>query len=90
MAFPTTIRQVTTTLPSVLDVGPQESALQVVLDTVTDGITAQHTSPSQSTAVLLTTVNSRVTTVTTANDAVRLPPAIAGLKMVISNAATNN
>lgn len=77
-------------IPSAASVGPMETEQQSTLQTTTDTITAQHTSPSQTTAILLTTKLNRVTTVTTANDAVRLPPAIAGLVIGVSNAAVNN
>lgn len=54
-----------------------------------DTITAQHTSPSQSTATKLTAMINRITTVTAAADAVALPPAVAGLEIQIINHGAN-
>jgi hypothetical protein len=89
MTYNTTTKVVTNVIPTALELGAQEAGLQVPFDSVTDGITAQHTSPSQTTAVLLTTRYNRIATVTTADDAVRLPPAIAGLTITVSNASAN-
>lgn len=58
-------------------------------DTSTDTITAT-ASGTITTAVLLTTLINRVTVVASANDAVRLPPALQGMKVIVSNAASNN
>ncbi len=54
-----------------------------------DTITAQHTSPSQSTATQLTAMINRITTVTAAGDAVALPAAVAGLEIQIINHGAN-
>lgn len=44
----------------------------------------------QANATLLPAMINRVTTVATANDSVKLPPAIAGMSIVVSNAAASN
>ena len=54
-----------------------------------DTITAQHASPSQSTATHLTGMINRITTVTAAGDAVALPAAVAGLEIQIVNHGAN-
>jgi hypothetical protein len=89
--LPTFNQTITSILPGNIDSpGPTQNSNAAMIDSATDGITAQHTSPSQSTAILLTSKINRVTTVTTANDAVRLPPSIVGLSITVSNAAVNN
>ena len=55
----------------------------------TNGITAFATG-GQASAVLLTTVINRVTTVGTAADSVKMPAAVAGLQMTVTNAAAAN
>lgn len=55
----------------------------------TNGITAT-AAGTQGTALQLTTVINRITVVATAADAVKLPPAIAGLQVTIYNAAAAN
>ena len=55
----------------------------------TNGITAFSTG-GQASAVLLTTVINRVTTVAAANDSVKLPAAVAGLVITVTNAAAVN
>lgn len=55
----------------------------------TNGITATPAG-TQGTSVALTTVINRVTTVATIGDAVKLPPAVAGIQMVVTNAAANS
>lgn len=55
----------------------------------TNGITAFATG-GQAGAVLLTTVINRITTVGTAGDSVKLPVAVPGLMMVVTNAAAVN
>jgi hypothetical protein len=55
----------------------------------TNGITAFATG-GQASAVLLNSVINRVTTVGTAGDSVKLPPAVAGLMLVVTNAAAAN
>jgi hypothetical protein len=54
-----------------------------------DNITATPTG-SQSTSLLLTQQNNRITTVTTTGDGVRLPPAIPGAAIVVLNDAAVN
>lgn len=58
-------------------------------DSVTDALTAT-ASGTQITALLLTTRQNRITTVASAGDAVRLPPAIAGMSISVRNAASAN
>jgi hypothetical protein len=61
------------------------------MDTVTDGITAQHTSPSQATGTLLVSKMNRVTTVTSANDAVTIGvAAVPGVSLAVRNNASAN
>lgn len=55
----------------------------------TNGITA-HAGGGQGSAVLLTTVINRVTTVASANDSVILPASTAGLQLIVTNAAAAN
>jgi hypothetical protein len=54
----------------------------------TDGITA-HAGGGQASAVLLTSMINRVTTVTTIADSVQLPLAAPGMDLTVINAATN-
>ena len=54
-----------------------------------DSIVAQHTSPSQSTATAMTGMINRVITVTSANDAVKLPASVAGLEVQVINHGAN-
>lgn len=54
-----------------------------------DTITAQHTSPSQSTATKMTAMINRITTVTAAGDAVALPPSVAGMEIQVINHGAN-
>lgn len=54
-----------------------------------DSITAQHTSPSQSTATALTGMINRITTVTASGDAVKLPASVAGLEIQVVNHGAN-
>jgi hypothetical protein len=76
-------------LPSSVGVSPTQSVDNVPLDSSTDTITAT-ASGTQTTAVLLTTKVNRITVVASGSDAVRLPPALAGVSIVVSNAATNS
>ena len=55
----------------------------------TDGMTA-HAGGGQANAVPLPTLFNRVTTVGSANDSVLLPPAIAGIEVLVVNAAAAN
>lgn len=59
------------------------------LTTVRNGVTAS-TGSTQATGVLVTTAVTRVTTVAVAGDALTLPPAVAGVSLVITNAAAAN
>ena len=86
---PLTVSARTTVLPSALELGAQDNGLTASLDSVTDGITATG-SGNQSSALLIVSKMNRITTVTGAGDAVRLPPAIAGLSIIVRNAATTN
>ena len=70
-------------------VSPIQLANAAILDSTTDTITATP-SGTQTTALLLVSVINRVTVVATGADAVRLPPALAGMKITVSNAATNS
>ncbi len=54
-----------------------------------DNLTA-HAGGGQASGLLLTSQNSRVTTVATAADSVVLPPAVAGLTVRVKNAAAAN
>jgi len=58
------------------------------LDTSTDNITAK-AGGGQTNATQLVAQNNRVTTVATAGDSVRLPPAVAGLDMIVINHGAN-
>jgi hypothetical protein len=60
-----------------------------LVDSVSDGLTAT-ASGTQTTALLLVSKLNRITTVASAGDAVRLPPAIAGISITVRNAATTN
>ena len=54
-----------------------------------DGLTAQHTSPSQSTGTPITTAIARFTTVTGAGDAGTLPVSAGGMYIAVINASAN-
>jgi len=57
--------------------------------TTADGLTATP-SGTQTTSLLLTAVISRVSTVATAADGVRLPPSVAGMQLTVVNGAASN
>jgi hypothetical protein len=75
-------------LPSVAG-APAQSVDNIPLDSTADALTAT-ASGTQTTALLLTSKANRITTVATGADAVRLPPALAGVSITVSNAATNS
>ena len=76
-------------IPSAVTVAPEESVISVPLDSVSDGLTATPTG-SQTSSLLLVSKMNRITTVASAGDGVRLPPAIAGLSINVRNAASAN
>lgn len=78
----------TNVIPSAVGVSPTQAVTVVEYNSATDGITAT-VSGTQATSLLLVSKANRVTTVTTAGDSVRLPPALAGASMTISNASAN-
>jgi hypothetical protein len=59
------------------------------VEPVVDGLTA-HAGGGQANGLLLTSQNSRITTVGTAGDSVVLPPAVAGLSVTVCNGAAAN
>lgn len=75
-------------IPSAGGIGPVESTDNIVLEATGDTLTATPAG-TQTTALLLTKRYNRVTVVANAADAVRLPPALAGVVIVISNANAN-
>jgi hypothetical protein len=60
-----------------------------IVQSVVDNITAK-AGGGQATAVLMTAAMNRITIVATGNDSVKLPPSVAGLDVVIINAAASN
>lgn len=77
-------RVVTSVIPSASAVGRMNTENIVYLDTVADGLTAV-ASGTQVNSLLLTAKASKVTTVATNNDGVRLPPALPGATMTVRN-----
>lgn len=75
--------QAVSTLPGA-GLAPTSTVNMVALDTATSGITATP-SGTQATSILLTSRINNVTVVATAGDAVRLPPAIAGMVVKVRN-----
>ena len=71
-----------------LVISPVQYGNIAVLDVTADALTAV-ASGTQTTALLLSAILNRITTVVTGGDAVRLPPSLAGMKITISNAAAN-
>lgn len=62
--------------------------VQTLIESATDSIAA-FAGGGQSSAVQLKSEMNRITTVATAGDSVKLPPSIAGLTIIIENAAAN-
>lgn len=79
----------TSVLPSVVTVGAVENNNLVVLESSQDGVTA-HAGGGQANGVLITANVVNVTTVATAADSLRLPPAISGVDIVVHNSAALN
>jgi hypothetical protein len=80
--------QAVSTLPGV-GLAPTSTVNLVTLDTVSAGLTATP-SGTQATSLLLTSKANSVTTVATAADGVRLPPALPGMAIKVRNGATNS
>jgi hypothetical protein len=76
-------------IPSAVTVGIQQYQNESTLQSSVDALTAT-ASGSQTTALLLSSKNNRITTVASAGDAVRLPPAVVGLSINVRNAASAN
>lgn len=83
-----TVTLITNVLPGV-GIAPSEADLCVNFNSVQDGVVA-HAGGGQANAVLITGIQARVTTVATAADSVRLPPAIAGMSLNVLNGAAAN
>jgi hypothetical protein len=66
-----------------------QAIYSVLLDSTADNLTATP-SGTQTTALALAARVNRVTTVATAGDAVRLPPALAGMTIKVKNSASAN
>jgi hypothetical protein len=80
-------QKVTQVLPG-LGGQPSQYTEMSLFEMPADTLTAV-ASGTQTTALLFTAVQNRVTVVASAGDAVRLPPALAGLAITVSNAASN-
>lgn len=76
-------------IPSAVGVGPVENINEVILNSSQDGVTA-HAGGGQANGVLITANVVNVTTVATAADSLRLPPAISGVDIVVHNSAAVN
>lgn len=67
---------------------PIQQVNSAILESSSDTLTATP-SGTQTTALLLVSIQNRVTVVATSGDAVSLPPALAGAQITISNANAN-
>ena len=76
-------------IPSAVGVGPVENINEVILNSSQDGVTA-HAGGGQANGVPITANVVNVTTVATAADSLRLPPAISGVDIVVHNSAALN
>lgn len=74
---------------SAMPLDPSVKELYQRLTTTSNAVTAS-TGSTQATGVLVTSAITRVTTVGTAGDALTLPPAVAGMSLVVINAAAVN